>query len=424
MAHHSQGNAHASFPTGGTSSSAFASYHHSQEYNHNNNNHSSHGHSQSYDLHTHPYRPTASIPRMDSVIQDHDEDDDDGEGQGQDTSNNDNDDNNNNNNNNRPSEALINPEPSPLPEPYIINQSTAHNTPQFSFGSLLDVMTPKILHETIMSPVPQGKKFMCVIVRKNEGMDKRLYPTYELSLEEPERQRSVFLLRATKKKRSRGSYYAITSESAENTAQQIMDKVGSKSSPLSGSGNESASASASVNDIQDRKATDHNFGVLGKLRSNFLGTAFNVYSNGRNPFSSGGGAGDDEDVHHGDEKDGKNIPVRQELGAVIYNPNVLGLKGPRKMTILMNTMTTEGDMAERRPTHVKDTLIGRMTDGDMSDLLVLRNKSPQWNDVDYIIMQFGRTSQDTFTMDCQYPMTPFQAFAFALTSFDAKLACE
>jgi len=50
------------------------------------------------------------------------------------------------------------------------------------------------------------------------------------------------------------------------------------------------------------------------------------------------------------------------------------------MTILMNTMTIEGEMAERRPTLVKDTLIGRMTDGDMSDLLVLRNKSPQWND--------------------------------------------
>ena len=59
---------------------------------------------------------------------------------------------------------------------------------------------------------------------------------------------------------------------------------------------------------------------------------------------------------------------------------MLGLKGPRKMTILMNTMTADGDMVEKRPTQIKDTLIGRMTDGDMSDLLVLRNKSPQWND--------------------------------------------
>ncbi len=46
------------------------------------------------------------------------------------------------------------------------------------------------------------------------------------------------------------------------------------------------------------------------------------------------------------------------------------------------------------------------------------------NDLDYIIMQFGRTGQDTFTMDYQYPMCALQAFGIALTSFDAKLACE
>lgn len=82
--------------------------------------------------------------------------------------------------------------------------------------------------------------------------------------------------------------------------------------------------------------------------------------------------------------------------------------------------------------------------------------------VDYIIMQFGRgkifgffmvlfsssssllfliniilvfdllisillqllVSEDTFTVDFQYPMSAIQAFAIALTSFDAKLACE
>ncbi|KAF9414358.1 Tubby- protein 1, partial [Podila epigama] len=264
-------------------------------------------------------------------------------------------------------EALVQPTPSPLPEAYIVNQRTTI-TPHFSFGSKLDLLSPKLLHDTVMSPVPQGKKFMCRIVRKNEGMDRRMYPTYELSLEEPIREQTVFLLRATKKKRSRGSYYAITSD---------MDNICD----------------------YDRKATDENYGVLGKLRSNFLGTAFNVYSNGRNPFSgtdanhsnhaspnnsSLGGAGttspDSDKRKQKKEVKNKDLPVRQELGAVIYSPNVLGLKGPRKMTILMNTMTMDGEMVERRPTQVKDTLIGRYTDGDMTDLLVLKNKSPQWND--------------------------------------------
>ncbi|KAG0374372.1 hypothetical protein BGX24_010482 [Mortierella sp. AD032] len=339
-------------------------------------------------------------------------------------------------------EALVQPAPSPMPASYVINQPTTHSTEPFSFGSQVDLICPKLLHDTLMSPVPQGLKFMCRIVRKNEGVDKRMYPTYELTLEEPSRTSRVRLLRATKKKRSRGSYYAITSDMDHHPADY------------------------------DRKATDEHYGVLGKLRSNFLGTAFNVYSNGRNPFSGNASTAEAEGQLSGISNIGANngvktgqqdqnakteiqnttVPVRQELGAVIYNPNVLGLKGPRKMTILMNTMTAEGDMVERRPTQVKDTLIGRMTDRDMSDLLVLRNKSPQWNDdtnsfvlnfggrvslasvknfqivhdndLDYIIMQFGKTAQDNFTMDCQYPMTPFQAFAFALTSFDAKLACE
>jgi hypothetical protein len=39
-------------------------------------------------------------------------------------------------------------------------------------------------------------------------------------------------------------------------------------------------------------------------------------------------------------------------------------------------------------------------------------------------MQFGKIDQDTFTMDFRYPLSPVLAFAIALTSFDAKLACE
>ena len=44
--------------------------------------------------------------------------------------------------------------------------------------------------------------------------------------------------------------------------------------------------------------------------------------------------------------------------------------------------------------------------------------------VDYIVMQFGRVSEDIFTMDYSYPMCAVQAFGIALSSFDSKLACE
>ncbi len=42
----------------------------------------------------------------------------------------------------------------------------------------------------------------------------------------------------------------------------------------------------------------------------------------------------------------------------------------------------------------------------------------------YVIMQFGRISDTTFTMDYQFPMSAVQAFAIALSSFDGKLLCE
>lgn len=43
---------------------------------------------------------------------------------------------------------------------------------------------------------------------------------------------------------------------------------------------------------------------------------------------------------------------------------------------------------------------------------------------DYIVMQFGRISDETFTMDFRYPLSALQAFGIAMTSFHGKLACE
>ena len=44
--------------------------------------------------------------------------------------------------------------------------------------------------------------------------------------------------------------------------------------------------------------------------------------------------------------------------------------------------------------------------------------------VDYITLQFGRTGEDTFTMDYQYPLTCIQAFGIALSSFHGKFGSE
>ena len=39
-------------------------------------------------------------------------------------------------------------------------------------------------------------------------------------------------------------------------------------------------------------------------------------------------------------------------------------------------------------------------------------------------LQFGKVTEDTFTLDFAAPLSPLQAFAIALSAFDNKLCCE
>ena len=97
-------------------------------------------------------------------------------------------------------------------------------------------------------------------------------------------------------------------------------------------------------------------------------------------------------------------------------------------------------------------MMTKFKDKQMRNLTALINKPPRWNeqvgayvlnfngrvtmasvknfqlvtpdDHDAVVLQFGRVGKDLFTMDYQYPLSPFQAFAICLSSFDYKLACE
>lgn len=62
---------------------------------------------------------------------------------------------------------------------------------------------------------------------------------------------------------------------------------------------------------------------------------------------------------------------------------------------------------------------GRVTQASVKNFQLVHDSDP-----DYIVMQFGRTSEDIFTMDFRYPLCALQAFAIALSSFDGKIACE
>ncbi|XP_045681140.1 tubby protein homolog isoform X3 [Phyllostomus hastatus] len=255
------------------------------------------------------------------------------------------------------------------------------------------------LEEFALRPAPQGITIKCRITRDKKGMDRGMYPTYFLHLDR-EDGKKVFLLAGRKRKKSKTSNYLISMDPTD----------------LSRGGDS----------------------YVGKLRSNLMGTKFTVYDNGVNPQKASSPL--------------ESATFRQELAAVCYETNVLGFKGPRKMSVIVPGMNMVHERVCIRPRNEHETLLARWQNKHTETIIELQNKTPVWNDdtqsyvlnfhgrvtqasvknfqiihgndPDYIVMQFGRVAEDVFTMDYNYPLCALQAFAIALSSFDSKLACE
>jgi len=75
--------------------------------------------------------------------------------------------------------------------------------------------------------------------------------------------------------------------------------------------------------------------ILKTLRSNLLGTQFTLYDNGNNPNR---GVLDEH--------------LRSEMISIIYDTNLFGLKGPRKMTVITPGMTIDNRRVEIKPKSV------------------------------------------------------------------------
>eukprot|EP01061_Rhynchopus_euleeides_P020139 TRINITY_DN32890_c0_g1_i2.p1 TRINITY_DN32890_c0_g1~~TRINITY_DN32890_c0_g1_i2.p1 ORF type:complete len:418 (+),score=141.27 TRINITY_DN32890_c0_g1_i2:53-1255(+) len=241
---------------------------------------------------------------------------------------------------------------------------------------------------------PKVGMVCCHIVRDRSGI-KKLHPEYSLYLESGE---PKFLLAARKRKKNKTSNYLISM------------------------------------DPEDLHRNSGNF--YGKVRSNFLGTEFTIYDRGEKPSKEGG------------------LAMRQELAAVLYETNIIGTKGPRRMTAIVPAVDSSGKRAPWKPDGSEDSemLITSYKNGErLEDMLLLENKKPQWDEAlrayvlnfkgrvtvasvknfqlvergtEKVLLQFGKTSSDKFTLDFQYPINGLQAFSIALTAFDNKLACE
>ncbi|XP_055226026.2 tubby-related protein 2 isoform X3 [Gorilla gorilla gorilla] len=182
---------------------------------------------------------------------------------------------------------------------------------------------------------------------------------------------------------------------------------------------------------------------VGKVRSNVFSTKFTIFDNGVNP--------DREHLIRNTAR------IRRELGAVCYEPNVLGYLGPRKMTVILPRTNSQNQRINVQPLNEQESLLSRYQRGDKQGLLLLHNKTPSWdkeNGVytlnfhgrvtrasvknfqivdpkhrelletslagpeEHLVLQFGRVGPDTFTMDFCFPFSPLQAFSICLSSFN------
>ncbi|XP_024862183.1 tubby protein homolog isoform X1 [Kryptolebias marmoratus] len=260
-------------------------------------------------------------------------------------------------------------------------------------------MSLEDLERFALRPAPRDVTILCRVTRDRRGMEKGIYPTYYLHMEKEDGKR-VFLMAGRKRKKCKTSNYLIS--------------------------------------VDPTNLTRDTSSYIGKLRSNVLGTKFTVYDGGENP----------EKKPFIRECDA----VRQELAAICYETNVLGFKGPRKMTVIIPGMLENNERVSICPKSEPETLLVRHANGDANKLVTLVNKSPSFNEQtqsyvlnfhgrvtqasvknfqiihpdndDYIVMQFGRVAEDVFSMDYSFPLCALQAFAITLSSFDGKLACE
>ncbi|KAL0391084.1 UNVERIFIED_CONTAM: Tubby-like F-box protein 3 [Sesamum calycinum] len=200
---------------------------------------------------------------------------------------------------------------------------------------------------------------------------------------------------------------------------------------------------------------------IGKLRSNFLGTKFTIYD--AQPPNAG-------------------AKVTKSRSTRIVGMRQVSPRGPRRMQCIMDTIPTSAIEPEGvAPTQTeflpgnfdsfpslpffrsKSTRTDSFRSGPLltpkDEMLVLKNKAPRWHEQlqcwclnfngrvtvasvknfqlvaslengaggqeqENVILQFGKVGKDIFTMDYQYPISAFQAFAICLSSFDTKIACE
>ncbi|XP_010545048.1 PREDICTED: tubby-like F-box protein 3 isoform X2 [Tarenaya hassleriana] len=225
-----------------------------------------------------------------------------------------------------------------------------------------------------------------------------------------------------------------------------------------------------------------NGAYIGKLRSNFLGTKFTVYDAQPTNHRARVTRSRSSRLLNSKQVSPKIPTGSHQVAHVSYELNVLGSRGPRRMQCTMDSIPASAmEPGGTAPTQTEllhgnvdnfpsfpffrskstrsDSLPSGPSPAQREGVLILKNKAPRWHEQlqcwclnfngrvtvasiknfqlvatpengparpehENVILQFGKVGKDVFTMDYQYPISAFQAFAICLSSFDTKIACE
>ena len=183
--------------------------------------------------------------------------------------------------------------------------------------------------------------------------------------------------------------------------------------------------------------------ILGKLRANFLGSEYQIFDAGRNPKRV--------DPFY-DERNEEQ--TRLELGAILYGTHLLPSEQSRSMKVCISKVMDDCNMQSKKwqPVHKDEEMIRcfkhrsasgmrhlqafvnqvHRKDEDHEEILrsfqgrvtlsSVKNFQLIGEDDGKLVMQFGRVDKDEFIMDVKWPISPFQAFAIALSACDAKMS--
>ncbi|KAF7495008.1 Tubby -like protein [Sarcoptes scabiei] len=255
---------------------------------------------------------------------------------------------------------------------------------------LTTVLSDDELLKFVSQPVSPEITLQCTIIRDKKGLDRSLYPTYYMHLQDiicndigPRASDfDKIYTRSSSNKINDGTAAVWMSESLEsidsNEGNEEQENKNLHNDPISNSDEtlQQNGSNRKVFVLSGRRRKKSKTYIIGnnafdisrdrcmaKLKSNVLGTQFTAI---------------------------RLLPngLRHEISSITYETNVLGFKGPRKMTIII-------PKPDEKTNSLSNLTLQEEFKRNSRAIMVLKNKVPIWNEEtqSYVLNFHGRVTQ-------------------------------